>query len=227
MDSRPSSLNISASRTLFGKTVVNRGFALAFVLALIQTIVYLTNFLIFDGRWKFLDADADEGIFQWAATVMIFTVAVGMWLHAIVVERAMRFLAAAILAFLSLDEAVLELHEQLGARSAAEFGFSWEYARFFWPILYLPLVGFVAYQLWEISREAFGRASAVIRAGLVSLAVALAAEAAAIVVIDAVPGYYVCVAIEEGAELGGWTCLAAGLFAALFSGTPFVKACDE
>ena len=86
-----------------------------------------------------------------------------------------------------------------------------------WFPIYLPVFLLTAWILWMLPVPT----RAVVRVGLLLLAVALAGEVLAAGWLDALDRYgdrwpySIEVAVEEGAELGGWILIATGIAAAL------------
>jgi hypothetical protein len=193
------------------------GFALAVGAVAVQTVAHLTNALVFDYEFWDLDADQDGNALSWASSTATAGAALGaLGLGMFRGTPSLRLIVlATLLAFFSLDD-VAAIHEELASAAASQLDVGQTFAHALWPGLYLPLLGFVVLTLWRLSQQAQGRVRRAIVLGLALLAVAVVAEVASAMwweedarpLIDDLG-----VAVEEGAELGGWILIATGLMA--------------
>ncbi len=201
------------------KRLVAVGLTPAVAAVALQTSVHLGNALLFDGRYGGLSADSEYTVFTWASRVAAFTAASVALSAAIVFGLSRLLLLAALLAYFSLDDA-LRLHERLG-ESVASLGLPTYSSRLLWPALYVPLLALAFALLWVSARSGSKSARRCVGFGALLLAAAVAAEALSTILFwaGAEPGDVTDVlevAVEEGAELGGWILIAAGLTAAVF-----------
>jgi hypothetical protein len=194
--------------------ILTAGRAAALAGVAIQTLVHLLNAAL-DGRPQ-LDANAEHNVMTWGSSVATFAAAFAAALHAILLpgQRRGYILLACLLAFFSLDEAIL-LHERLSGWILDSFGFSASWDSVLWPALYLPLAAPVVLILVAVARTAPVRASRFILVGLILLVSAVAAEAlsAPLSTPETAGGWAHVLegAYEEGAELVGWILIGAGL----------------
>ena len=198
------------------------GFALAVIAVAAQTVGHLTNAFVLDYEIWNLDADQDGNALSWASSVATFSVGLGAFLLGLLAPTPIwRLLAlAAILAFFSVDD-VVGIHERLASETVHGLDLRESFGRALWPLLYFPLLGFAVLALWRLAAESEARIRRAILLGLGLLAVAVAAEATSVLWWSDQAGRPLAddleVAIEEGAELGGWIILAAALGGILVS----------
>ena len=193
------------------------GVAVAVVAVAAQTVVHLVNDLALDERVWHMNADVDGNLLTWASASA--TLAAGV--AAAVLGRAggpygrRLFVLAAILGFFAVDD-VVAIHEDLGSGLAVV---GLPNVSGVWFPLYLPVFVLTAWLLWTLPAPA--RARMLVRVGLLLLAAAIVGEGTATGFVTALDRYEdrwpysVEVAIEEGAELGGWILIATGLTAAV------------
>jgi hypothetical protein len=183
--------------------VLRLGLVAGLAAVALVTAGHLVNVWLFDLEVSALDENASWSVSDFASLVALGA-AVAAALALAQTERRGRWLVlAAILIVLLADDAT-RLHERAGDR---------------WQLLLLPLlvpVVFVLASVDEAGRPAFART---LRAGVALLAVSLFAGYAArpfLAAGDWGPGawpYEAKVAVKQGAELGGWALVAAGLVA--------------
>ena len=194
--------------------VLTVGLALAVTAVSLQTLAHLLN-AAFDGG-RGLDANAEQNAMTWASSSATFAAAFLAGLCAVLLDERRRawVLLASIIAFFSLDDAIL-LHERLAQWVLALFGQDTSWDSLLWPALYLPLAGIVVVLLLSVTRTAPGRARRFLLVGLALLLTAVAAEAlsAPVSTPETAGGWAHTLegAYEEGAELAGWILIATGL----------------
>ncbi len=211
----------NATSAALTKRLVAAGILLAVAAVAAQTAVHLANGLLFDGRYTQLNADSEYTPFSWASTVASFSAASVVLGAAIVFERRRSLLLAAVLAYLSLDDAI-RLHERLG-ETALGHGLALPsyMIRLLWPALYVPILVLAVALLWTFARKIPTSARRLTGFGVLLLASAVVAEALSTILLRAGVTYgdladVPKVSVEEGAELGGWILIAAGLTAGVF-----------
>jgi hypothetical protein len=221
--SRPTAVqysSASAPTSHLVDRVLSFGFVVAAVAVAGQTVAHLTNAFFLDYEIRNMDADADGNALSWAASVAIFTAALGAFLFSLFPSvPTRRFVAlSAAFVFFSLDE-VAAIHEKLASVSVHGLDVATSVGRALWPILYVPLLVFVVISLWRLAATVPDRIRSAILLGLALLAAAVVAEAMSTLwwnedsrpLIDDLE-----VAVEEGAELGGWIFVATAFAAILF-----------
>lgn len=205
---------INGSRRVFDPfdRIVAVGFVLAVVAVAVQTVAHLANAFFFDyGIWNF-DADGDGNALTWASSVATFTAALGALLLGLLprTPRWRMVALAAVLAFLSLDDAV-GVHEELTSEVVHGLDVPTSVGRALWPMLYLPLLAFVVISLWRLAADAPQRIRGPILLGLALLAAAVAGETMSSLWWDEESRPLIDdleVAVEEGAELAAWILIA-------------------
>jgi hypothetical protein len=132
---------------------------------------------------------------------------------------------AAATTFLSFDDAA-SIHERLARAATRSLDAPVEYGRLLWPALYFPFLTGVAIILLDVARRYPGPVRNAMVGGLAALVAAVVLELSAFVLIE-ISGLtktawpLVCaIAIEEGAEVGGWILIAASLTAVLRTHAP-------
>jgi hypothetical protein len=185
-----------------------------------QTVAHLTNAFFLDYEIRNMDADADGNALSWAASVAIFAAALGAFLFSLFPSvPTRRFVAlSAVFVFFSLDE-VAAIHENLASVAVRGLDVPSSVGRAGWPILYVPLLVYVVFSLWRLAASAPNRIRSAILLALGLLAFAVVAESIATLwwsedsrpLLDDLE-----VAVEEGAELGGWIFVATAFAAILF-----------
>jgi uncharacterized membrane protein YidH (DUF202 family) len=200
--------------------LLSTGLALAVLAVALQTVTHLLNFALFDLDVEQLDAGSDSGAWAWSSTVATFAAAFAALLLAAAGPnwRTRWLVLAGILAFLSLDD-LLQVHEYSGDW-VEELGIpeEWELRRAIWPAVFLPLLATAFLLLLRLARSARPRERRFLLLGLGQLAAAVAIEALTPVLFwfdweqETWP-YELEQVVEEGAELGGWMLIAAGLTA--------------
>jgi hypothetical protein len=189
--------------------LVSLGLAAALAAVVLQTAGHLSNSFLLDGGYAELDATRDAGPFTWMSSVATFAAAFAAGIGALLYSRR-RFelaLLAALLAFLSLDDAV-QAHEGLEHAGALVF-----------LAAYFPLLGGALLLLARAARDAPGRAGASIAAGLALLVASIGVRVVGGVatVLGGVPDWIRVVgeAAMQDAKLGGWILVAAGMTASV------------
>jgi hypothetical protein len=211
--------------TALERRILLAGVMVAAVAVGTQTALHLLATLVLDassGMPWWLDADHEGTPFTWGSGVATFAAAFALMLIVLVRNTAAPGLIvlAALIAFLSLDD-ILRLHEQL-AQKLGERAFEDIRPDFIdrsWVLVYVPLLALVAVLLLRMTRDR-RPADRLVRLGLLLLAVAVAFEVASLGPTSLADGGTtwpdsIEVALEEGAELGGWILVAAGLSAIL------------
>lgn len=193
--------------------LVSIGVVIAVAAMLVQTATHFVNAYVLDGRHAALDATEDGNAFAWLSSVATFAAAFAAAVAAACFARGRRRLLAlaAVLAFLSLDDSVA-LHERL--EHVTDTG-----ALVFLAV-YLPLLAAAVVLLLGAARRAPASARTAIHGGLALLAFAVAVRAVggAVAVAGAELPYWqrtIGTGLMQGAELGGWILVAAGLTATL------------
>jgi hypothetical protein len=197
--------------------ILNVGFALALVAVVLQTAAHLTNAFLLDYEVWSIDASGDGNALSWASAVATFGAGLAAFLIGLMPQRPDWRLVTlgCVLAFLSLDDVAM-VHEKVAFSAADAVGAPDVVARATWPLLYLPLFAFAVVTLWRLAVGAQDRVRQAIQWGLALLALALVLETLATLwweddsrpLIDDLE-----IALEEGAELGGWILIATGLLA--------------
>jgi hypothetical protein len=220
---RESAPNGALTTPRLAERILSVGFALAVIAVVVQTAAHLTNALLLDYGIANMDATIDGNALSWASSVATFAAALGALLLGMIPRSpAWRLLVlAAVLAFFSLDD-VVAIHEKLAFGTSGALGLADIVGRAFWPVLYFPLFLYALVSLWQLSLQARERVRHTIWAALALFALAFAGEAFATLWWSAdnatrFLGDDLEVALEEGAELGGWIILAAALGAILVS----------
>ena len=212
--------------TALERRIVVAGAVVAAVAVGTQTALHLLATLVFDassGLPWWLDADHEGTPFTWGSGVATFAAAFVLALIVLVRNTAAPGLIvlAALIAYLSLDD-VLSLHERFAltvGKRAFEDILRPEFIVRMWVLFYAPLVAVVAVLLFRMTRDR-RPADGLVRLGLLLLALAVAFEVAGFgttLLVDRSTTWpdSIEVALEEGAELGGWILIAAGLSASL------------
>lgn len=158
-----------------------------------------------------------EGDFlDWLSVAAVFAAALAAAIHAIHVSRRRRRFAllAAILAFLSIDDA-LGLHERVTADLAAALGLG-RHGDVLFLLPYFPLLLAAFLFVWTAARESHGAARWTLSCGLMLLVAALGIRAiAALVSLEDIrlAGWQRTLGLEalHDAELLAWVLVAAGL----------------
>ena len=198
---------------------VGIAFAVLLVAVGVQTLAHLANALLFDSQFEPLDAGVEGNIFTWASSVAIFGAALIASVHALVSRerRGSFLLLAGIFAFFSMDE-VVQVHEVIGWDFATGLGLPEYLGGRLFVILYAPVFAVTLVLLWRTARASAGWPHKAIMLGLILLITAIAAEGLGEVLQFATDGSFASsraheleIAIEEGAELGGWIMIATGL----------------
>jgi hypothetical protein len=201
-----------------GERVLTWGIALSVAGLLIQTTMHLTNFVVFDGDINGLDADEDFSAPSWAGISATFVAGTGALLLGLVLRRGIFYALAGLFTFLSFDD-FMRVHEKIGELgTVVGIGQEEELGRAIWPLLFMPLLVAGAALIWVAANQFSGRASWLIRGGLLLLASAVVLEASSAVLFQlgyehlSWP-YQIEVVLEEGCELVGWTWIATALLA--------------
>jgi hypothetical protein len=192
------------------------GVTLTLVAVLLQTGVHILNAVTFE--YDALDADAEQTVFSWLASVTTFAAALACLLLVAAGLGRKRLLLplAGLFAFLSLDEAI-SIHERLSMRIANVLDLSIVWIRVIWPIVYLPLLIAVLALLRAAVRSAPRDASRLVLVGLGCLAAAVVSELVSVSFSSSGFADALEVTIEEGLELAGWGLIATGLLSWLGS----------
>jgi hypothetical protein len=163
-----------ASRALIVR-VTSAGSLLAVAAVAVQTAVHGLNAMLTDGGYW--SVNSENNPIAWAHAAAIVSSAFVCALHALLVEqRRITFtVAAVLLAFLSVDEAI-QVHERIIGRVLdwTERSATWDSV--LWPIVYLPICAVLAWALWRVSDEAPWPAARLLVGGLGLLVVAVLAE---------------------------------------------------
>jgi len=195
---------------------VTAGLLLAVTIVGAQTIVQLINSFALDARYHDLDPDWEYNLWSWTSASATFGCAFAAMIVAVVSRRRASLLGvlAVLLLYLSLDDAIL-LHERIGHKLAVRLGLETYGDRLLQPALFLPIVAVVFVLLLLVARGAPRRAARSVYVGLALLVVGVLAEviARAAELDPPEAADYIEVAVEEGAELGGWILVAGGLTA--------------
>jgi len=175
----------NATSAALTKRLIAAGILLAVAAVAAQTAVHLANGLLFDGRYTQLNADSEYTPFSWASTVASFSAASVVLGAAIVFERRRSLLLAAVLAYLSLDDAI-RLHERL-AETALGHGLALPsyMIRLLWPALYVPILVLAVALLWTFARKIPTSARRLTGFGVLLLASAVVAEALSTILLRA------------------------------------------
>jgi hypothetical protein len=196
------------------------GTVIAICAVAVQTVAHLANAFALGSRHPGLDAATEGNAFAWSASLA--TLAAGAAALAVVLALPpVRFRVACLVVlvtFLALDDMV-DLHDTLASAVAPDLpGRLSDLGAWTMPLVYLPILatGFVL-----IARAAWDApfpAARPLWLGLGLLAGAMAVRVGAGVVKlegEVLPGGVraVGVAVQQGAELGGWILVAAGLAA--------------
>lgn len=211
--------------TALVRRIVLAGAVVAVVAVATQTALHLLATLVLDassGLPWWLNADNEGTPFTWGSGVATFAAAFALGLIVLVRNTAAPSLIvlAALIAYLSLDD-ILQLHErltlELGDRIFEDDRPSWIVRT--WVVVYVPLLALVSVLLFRITRNRRPQ-DGLVRLGLVLLGLAVAFELVGLgteLVADESTTWpdSIEVALEEGAELGGWILVAAGLSANL------------
>jgi hypothetical protein len=200
--------------------IVRVGVASAVIAVTVQTAAHLTNAFFLDYAVRNMDADADGNALSWAASVTLFTAALAAFVLSMLPSvRSRHFIGlGGILAFFSLDE-VAAIHEKFASITVHSLDVPLSVGRAVWPVLYLPLLVFVATSLWRLAATSPSRIRSVIVLGLALLVAAVGAEATSALWWreDSRPlADDLEVAAEEGAELAGWILIGTGLVAIVY-----------
>jgi hypothetical protein len=211
-------VHAGARHALRPEQVVRGGIALTGAGFAALVAGHLLNELVLDKRYWHLDADVDGNALTVASAAATLAASLGAFLLARYAPHHRRRLvgAAAVLAFVAVDD-VAAIHEDLGA-SLTHVGLP-DIAGIWFP-LYLPMLAATAAVLWSAARS-LPVALPCVRVALLLLAAAIAGEVLAAASLEAIHrgneslGYELEVALEEAAELAGWTLIATGLSAAV------------
>jgi hypothetical protein len=201
------------------RPLVLTGVALACTAAVAQTLLYVVNVALLDGRVALFELE-EGAVVTWAAVSATFAAAAfALVVGFVEVEHRARAAAlAAGVAFISFDDAA-NLHERLAFRIADTASISASFAQVIWPALYMPLLVACALLLTQLARPTAVAARLTV-VGLVLLAVAIGLEVAGIAFEragadpDAWPRMTV-IALEEALEVVGWIVIATGVAARL------------
>jgi len=207
-----------ASASELGERVIAFGVALSVAGVFAQTLLHLTDIVVFDRGINAFDLDEDFGAASWASIAATFAAGFSALLLGLVLRHRFFLALAALFAFFSFDD-FMRIHERVG-----EIGFhlgaerEWELGRLIWPLFFLPLLASAGALLWLMARRVASGPRALIRGGLVLLASAVVLEATSPILFHlgyehrSWP-YELEVIVEEGAELVGWIWLASALTA--------------
>ena len=196
--------------------LVTLGIALALAAVAVQTTGHLLQAFASSSLDQ-LDADRDDNVWAWASSVATFGAGFAAFLLYALRRRSALLLLTLLLVFLSLDD-IVGVHERIGQRGVKWIDVDFDALRVLWIAVYLPLLAAGVVLLVRLAREASARPRLLVYVGLGLLGFAVGVEAASYLTHEA--GYAegtsvdsIEVAIEEGAELGGWILLAAALTA--------------
>jgi hypothetical protein len=183
------------------------GVALTLTLAALQSIAHLIDVVAFDLRFAMINADSDSSAFAWMSSVTTFGAALLLCLLSIVrPTRAWPLVPlAGAVAFMSLDDMV-GLHERVSSLQTTA-GPIEHFARIFWPLVFMPLLAATFVGLFAVAaglrtgrrvRCLWGWPCSWWRLRSRWLLFALGSDHGEL-------AYELEVALEEGAELAGWT----------------------
>jgi hypothetical protein len=201
------------SGTSAEERLLHVGVVVAVVGAVVQTAVHSINHLL--SGPAFLSVNEEHNPITWVHSSLILLAGFGVALLALVDARRRRsaLAAAAILVFLSLDEAV-SIHENLARATLDLAGLSRTWDSVVWPILFVPLAAALVALLWALLRTAPRRIRRYVTVALLWLGAAVLVEiVAAPVSTGRNAAHAIAGAGEEAAEFIGWSMLAAGLIA--------------
>jgi hypothetical protein len=196
--------------------LLTTGYVVALAAVAVQSVAHVANGVFFDDEIGAFNADHDASVFAWASAAATVAAAFVLFLFWLVTRGAGRLLVVAVvLAFFSLDD-VVRIHERLAdgdpfrrLRAPDRVGPA-RLARDLPPAAHARVRRPLAPR-----GGAPGRVGSALRLGLVLLVAAVAAEvvSAPLYISGADSGWpgRVEVVLEEGAELAGWTIVAAGL----------------
>ncbi|ADB31239.1 hypothetical protein Kfla_2157 [Kribbella flavida DSM 17836] len=179
-------------------------------------VSHVVNTLLLDGRSAILNADKDQSVMGWAGVATQAAVAAVLGLLAAAsVRHATVTFCAVMVAFLSFDD-FIQIHERVGGL-ASPFPHA---GRLLWPVFYLPLLAILFVQLWRVAQDTDLTERALVRGGLLTLALSVLLELGTPLLFAGgqgrgSPGYEIEVAIEESLELAGWMWIGGGLAACL------------
>jgi hypothetical protein len=178
--------------------LVRTALAVAAVLVAAEALGHLLDFGVWGLRIQALNADAENGMGPWIASLAIFVAAGAATVRALGARRRDFAALAAILGFLAIGG-------RLDLRSSVPH----------WMLLYAPLLAAAAVLVWRLVPEPIARI------GLAALALSLVIHVAGPPLLarlgwgPASWAYQVKIAIKEGTELAGWTLVAAALLSGL------------
>jgi hypothetical protein len=196
------------------------GGRLALIAVVVQTAAHLGNAYLLDYRLGLANAEGDTTAWSWSSAVVTFTVAFCLALRLVITRsgQLVDWLAVLGLMFLSQDD-TNAYHERL---STVYRSISWlpdHSGRLLWPVLFAPLMLLIVFVLVRRSRSAAPHARSQVHVGIALLFAAILLEMASTALVNVVDyehwSYVVEVALEEGAELGGWILVASGFTAML------------
>lgn len=178
-----------------------------------QGVVHYVNAVFLDLRFGMLNADADQGVFTWASSAVTFSAAGAI---AVVAAQMARFRfallgTAAIVAFLSLDDAVA-LHERI---AISHIGPIEHAGRILWVACTMPVLAAAFLGMAILARRAPLGTGRVVMLGLWMLVAAIVLEFTSPIwfALGSDHGgwlYEAEVVVEEGLELAGWLLIAGG-----------------
>lgn len=206
----------STGRTAAELSVITRiGVGAALAGALSLALLYALDVYALNRSVTLLDLEEGAAV-TWASSSATVAVAVLATLLAIVEpSHRRRGLGVGVAtAFLSFDDTAF-IHERLSYRLADALDVSTSFVQVIWPALYFPLLLALAVMLFGLARKT-AAAHRLVVAGLGLLAGAVVLEVAAHGLArtdldaDSVP-WVLEIAVEEGAELAGWTLIATGV----------------
>jgi hypothetical protein len=198
---------------------ISLGVALAVAAVVVQATMHFVDVYVLDRQLNLINADDEANIPTWASASAAFVAATAALVLAVASEkrRAPYGLLAAVLGFMSLDDAV-QVHERIVHERVNSFGPIDEAARVVWPLVYLPLLILGLVLLVVAARDVTARARASVFVGLGLLVAAVGLELAGTLLLELGATktsfvYAVQVVVEEGLELAGWILIAVGLLA--------------
>jgi hypothetical protein len=196
------------------------GMAIAFCAVVVQTVAHLVNAFALDGRHPGLDAATEGNAFAWSASLATLVAAAGAVAVVLALPpvRVRVACLVVLVTFLGLDDMV-DLHDTLASAVAPDLpGRLSDLGAWTMPLVYLPVLAAGFLLIARAAWDAPFPAARPLWLGLGLLAAAMAVRVGAGVVTlegEVFPRGVraVGVAVQQGAELGGWILVAAGLAA--------------
>jgi hypothetical protein len=192
-----------ALREARGNRVARVGVVVAALVVVAQITAQLVDFWVFDLRIATLDSSRGSAVFDRIGTFAILACALATFAVARLRGEWLPALLAILVSWLFVDE-LLDLHDRTPH----------------WALIYLPQLAALFAGFWMLSKSFAASPRALVRWGLIVLAVSAVIHLAGASVVSRLgwgPGdweYQVKVALKEATKVGGWLLLAGGLAAA-------------